>query len=134
MLRIILGIVAGLVAVFVTVGLIEYVGHLLFPVRSDGAAIPPAVQVLVLAAYFLAALIGGWLAASIAARPWAAWVIALVVVAGAISSLFLVPHPQWMQIAVVLAPLFGGLIAAHLTRRARPAVAHPAGRGSDAEV
>ncbi|HEX8534173.1 MAG TPA: hypothetical protein VF662_08400, partial [Allosphingosinicella sp.] len=72
MLRNILAVVAGLVAVFVTVGILEYIGHLLFPVRSDGAAIPPAVQVLVLAAYFLAALIGGWLAASIAGRSWAA--------------------------------------------------------------
>ena len=134
MVRIILGIVAGLVAVFVTVGAIEYVGHLLFPVRSDSAAIPPAVQVLVLAAYFLAALIGGWLAASISARSWAAWVIALIVVAAAISSMFLVPHPQWMQIAVVLAPLFGGLVAAHLTRRPRPAAANAEAREADAEV
>ena len=134
MLRNILAIVAGLVAVFVTVGTIEYAGHLLFPVRSDSAEIPPAVQVLVLAAYFLAALIGGWLAASISGKSWAAWVIALVVVAGAISSMFLVPHPQWMQIAVVLAPLFGGLVAAHLTRRPRPPAAQADGPGADAEV
>ena len=134
MLRNILAVVAGLVAVFVTVGILEYIGHLLFPVRSDGAAIPPAVQVLVLAAYFLAALIGGWLAASIAGRSWAAWVIAIVVVAGAISSMFMVPHPQWMQISVVLAPLFGGLVAAHLTRRPHPATANADGRGSDADL
>lgn len=134
MLRNILAIVAGLVAVFVTVGIIEYVGHLLFPVRSDGAAIPPAVQVLVLAAYFLAALIGGWLAASIAGRSGNAWVIAIIVVAGAIASMFMVPHPQWMQIAVVLAPLFGGLVAAHLTRRPRPAAPSPERQAADAEV
>ena len=132
MLRIILGIVAGLLAVFITVGLIEYVGHLLFPVRSDGNAIPPAVQVLVLAACFLAALIGGWIAASISSRSWTAWAVALVVVAGAIASMFMVPHPQWMQVAAVLAPLFGGLVAAHLTRRPRPAAAD--GRRPDAEV
>jgi hypothetical protein len=134
MLRIILGIVAGLLAVFITVGMIEYVGHLLFPVRSDGNAIPPAVQVLVLAAYFLAALIGGWIAASVSGRSWTAWAVALVVVAGAIGSMFMVPHPQWMQVAAVLAPLFGGLVAAHLTRQVRPRVGVADGRGADAEV
>jgi hypothetical protein len=134
MLRIILGILAGVLAVFVTVTAIEYLGHLLFPIPSDRGPIPPAVQVLVLAAYFLAALIGGWIAASISRRSWTAWAVAFVVVAGAIGSMFMVPHPQWMQVAAVLAPLFGGLVAAHLTRPLRPRVGVADGRGADAEI
>jgi predicted MFS family arabinose efflux permease len=122
MLRIILGVVAGVLAVLLTVGAIEYLAHLLFPLPSDSAPIPAGIQLLVLLAYFLGALVGGVIAARISERSWTAWLIAALVAAGAVWSMFLIPHPQWMQVAAVIAPLLGGWAARHLaaSRLARP--------------
>lgn len=124
MVRTISGIAAGLLAMVVTVGAIELLAHLLFPVPSDSAPIPLGIQLLVLGAYFLGALIGGAVAERISGKRWTVWVIALLVVAGAIWSMFLIPHPQWMQIAAVIAPLAGGFVASHIARsRATPPAA-----------
>ena len=122
MLRIIMGILGGAVAVFVVVGAIEYLAHLVFPVPSDSAQVPVATQLVVLVAYFLGALVAGMVANRISGRSWTAWPIALLVAAGAIWSMFMIPHPQWMQVAAVVAPLLGGLAARRLARSnpARP--------------
>ncbi len=114
--RIIGGILAGIAAMLALVMAIELAAHLLFPVPSDREAIPVGVQLLIPAAYFLGALVGGAVAVRISARVWTAWAVAGFVAAGAIWSMFMIPHPQWMQIAVIVAPLAGGLVAAHLAR------------------
>ena len=36
---------------------------------------------------------------------------------GAVMNLFVIPHPVWMQLSAVVAPLLGGVIANHLVRR-----------------
>jgi ABC-type multidrug transport system permease subunit len=115
--RIVLGMVAGLLAMAAIVGLVEVAAHSFFPLPSDGGPIPVGVQLLVLAAYFLGALIGGIVAARISRARWTAWAIASTVAAGAIWSMFMIPHPQWMQIAAVVAPLLGGAIAHGLAGR-----------------
>jgi CBS domain containing-hemolysin-like protein len=115
--RIVLGILAGLLAMAAIVGLVEVAAHSLFPLPSDNSPIPIGVLILVLAAYFLGALVGGMVAARIARRRWTAWAIAAIVAVGAIWSMFMIPHPQWMQIAAVVAPLLGGAIAHGLAGR-----------------
>ena len=126
MARTIGGILAGIVAMLAVIVAIELAAHLVFPVPSDRDAVPIGVQLLVLAAYFLGALAGGALAARISGRAWTAWAVAIVVVAGAIWSMFMIPHPQWMQIAAVVAPLVGGVVAGHFGRGRASAPAEPA--------
>ena len=116
MARTIGGILAGIVAMLAVIVAIELAAHQFFPVPAEGA-VPLGIQLLVPAAYFLGAMAGGALAARISGRAWAAWGVAAVVVAGAIWSMFMIPHPQWMQIAAVAAPLVAGLLAGHFGRR-----------------
>ena len=115
--RIILGIVAGVLAMGVTVGAIEFGAHEFFPVPSDTAPVPVGIQLLVLAAYFLGAVVGGVVAVRLSGAGWTAWVVAILVVAGAIWSMFLIPHPQWMQIGAVVAPVLGGFVAGRIAGR-----------------
>ena len=109
MKRIVGGLAAGIVAFIAVLGAMEFLAHKLAPKAGSGAMLA-----LVAAAYFLSAFAGGYLAARISNRRWAAWAIAAVVAAGAIGSLFQFPHPLWMQIASVVAPLLGGALAARL--------------------
>lgn len=117
MKRTIGGLAAGIAAFLVVLGSMEYLAHKLAPKAGS-----TAMLAIVAAAYFLSALAGGWLAARISNRRWAAWAIALLVAAGAIGSLFQFPHPLWMEIASVVAPLLGGALAWRLARAPEEAV------------
>jgi hypothetical protein len=121
MVRIVLGILAGIAAVLATVGAIELLAHQLLPVPSDGAPVPLGVQLLVLLAYVAGAFVGGLVSARVTRTAWAPWPIAVLVAAGAIWSMFLIPHPQWMQVAAVIVPFLGAVGARHASQRARPA-------------
>jgi len=126
MLRIIGGILAGIVTLFVTVFVIEWIGHQFFPISAevnlrDPAANPTFVtdapigaQLFVVAAWFGGALLGGLIAGRISDRHWAVWVIAGFVVVAAIANIVMIPHPVWMQIGAVVAPLIGGFIASRM--------------------
>jgi cyanate permease len=109
MKRTIGGLAAGLATFLVVLGSLEYLAHKLAPKAGS-----TAMLALVAFAYFLSALAGGYLAARISNRSWTAWAVAAVVTAGAIGSLFQFPHPIWMQIASVAAPLLGGALAVRL--------------------
>lgn len=116
MLRAIGAVVAGLVAVFGTVFILELIGHQLFPATTDVAPMPAGIQFFVIAAWFLGALAGGIVAGKIAGAKWPVWLIALLVALSSIATLFMIPHPVWMQIATVIAPLLGGFVAGHFVK------------------
>ena len=129
MLRLIGGIVAGVVLAMATVFVVELVGHILYPVGEIDmenreavaamiAALPVGALLIVAIAWLLGALVGGALAARLSGRRWAAWVVAAVVALFALATVFMYPHPVWMQIAAIAAPAAGGLIAGHLARPA----------------
>jgi MFS family permease len=109
MKRIVGGLAAGVVAFIAVLGVMEFLAHKLAPKAGSGAMLA-----IVAVAYFLSALAGGYLAARISGRSWAGWAIAGLVAAGAVGSLFQFPHPLWMQIASVAAPLLGGALAVRL--------------------
>lgn len=133
-MRILFGIVAGLVAAFACIYAIELACMQLYPPPagmdySDPAAvermmaqIPVAALAIVAFAWFVGALVGGWIANAIAARAWAGWIIAALLVAGAVATMVMIPHPAWMWVAGVAAPLLGGWLAQRLarTRTANP--------------
>jgi hypothetical protein len=84
------------------------------------ATLPVAALLLVLSGWVLGALIGGYVAARIARRSWTAWVVGGVVEIGVIANAVLIPHPAWMTIAGVLAPMPAAWLGARLaTRRMR---------------
>ena len=128
MLRTIGGLAAGVLAGFLAIWLIEMIGHQLYPLPSDVSlgnreqmaalirGLPAGAQAFVVAAWLGGALVGGAVAYRISGRRWTAWAVAALVALAAILNILMIPHPEWMQVGAVVAPLIGGLLAAHLGR------------------
>ena len=131
MLRIIGAIVAGTVSAFAVIWLIEALGHVAFPLPEDLdlrdpelaaqalPSIPLPAKLIVVFAWFAGALSGGFVAGRIAGGWWTPWLVAALVACGGIMTILMIPHPVWMQIAAVAAPLLGGLVASHRAGAAR---------------
>jgi len=130
--RTILGILAGLVAAWVTMSLCEFASIALHrpPAGADLrdpqalaahiAAAPMSAMLVVLVGWTLGAFIGGWIAARIARHPVAAaLVIGILMVLGVVANSMLIPHPRWMTIAGVLLPIPAARLAAWTVTRAR---------------
>lgn len=121
MLRIVGSIIAGAIAAFAAVWLIELAGHLLFPLPGELdprhpealPSYPLVAKLIVVLAWFLGPPAGAWVARGFGGPRWASWAIALLVACGSVFNIIMVPYPAWMQIAAVGAPLLGGLAAAH---------------------
>lgn len=130
MAKLIGGIVAGiLVGLGVILG-VELVGQLIYPtgevdmasseaVGAMIASLPTGALLFVVLAWFLGALAGGGAAVLISGRRWAAWLIGGLVALSGVANILMYPHPAWMQIAAVIVPVIGGLVAGHFVR-ARP--------------
>lgn len=141
MLKVIGGIIAGLVTIFVSVSLIQWIGHQAFPISGevnlrDPAANPTLVtsaplgaQLFVVGAWFVGALLGGLVAGRVSGRHWQVWAMACFVVLAALGNIFMIPHPTWMQIGAVAAPLLGGFVA---SRMVPPGTARQSGSDADA--
>lgn len=130
--RTLLGVLAGLVVMFVVITGIEFIGHQVFPPPAgldprqpaDLAVIlasqPVAALAFVVLAWVLGAFAGGWTAARIGSA-WprvAAVIIALVVMSGVVGMIVLMPeHPRWMAVLGLLLPIPAALLAARLARQ-----------------
>lgn len=67
------------------------------------AGLPAAAFALVLVAHLGQAVAGGWLAARIAARPFAlAMIVAVLTFAGSLYNLLVLPGPVWMWVELPL--------------------------------
>lgn len=131
MLRTILGIVLGVIAMMIAVSGIESLGHLLYPpppgldpqnaedLDSIIAAAPVGAMAMLVFAWCAGAFIGGWIAARIARHPRvAALLVALLVMAGVIGMIFIAPaHPKWVAALGLLLPVPLGLLAARLAKK-----------------
>ena len=128
-MRMFMAAAAGLIAAFLCIWTILAVGHSIFPlpagidpVDSSGQvqpvveAVPVAAKAVVLAAWFVGALVGAWAANRVARRAIAGWAIALIVAGTGIATLSTAPNPAWMWAGGILLPLFGGAIAHWLAR------------------
>ncbi|MBU4040203.1 MAG: hypothetical protein KKG27_10630 [Alphaproteobacteria bacterium] len=126
MLRIFLGILAGVALAFVVMMALEMVSYVAFPppagldpadpedVRRMVAAAPLAAKAWVAFGWFVSAVAGGWLARRLSRTEWGGWVIAGLIAIGGLANVMMIPHPLWMQIAAVAAPLLGGWIVTRL--------------------
>jgi hypothetical protein len=134
-MRMALGVVAGLVVAFLCVFGVEFAGHALYPPPAgldmsnpaDQArlveAMPAAAKALVLAAWFVGALLGAWTANRIVGRSIAGWAVALLVVAAGVATMLMIPHPAWMWTGGVALPLLAGWIADRMAARRGAGVA-----------
>lgn len=118
MIRTMFSVMLGmLVAMMVMLGL-EFVGAWLVPMptgqlgnEADLAEIvanaPIAKLVWVLAGWLLAALCGGWVAARLARvrRMGAAIAVGVLILLGVVLNAWMLPHPLWMLLIGVIAPV-----------------------------
>lgn len=126
MLRIILGTIAGIVAAGLIVFALEAIGHLIFPpppgidpANPDAMAtvidqLPFGALAAVMIAWMAGAFGGGALAAWIARRPWATWIVGLFMLAGGAWTMAMIPHPLWMKAALLPATLLPAWLAGRL--------------------
>jgi hypothetical protein len=127
-MKIILGVVAGLVVAFLCVMGIEAVGHLVYPPPpgtdlTDPAQVarlmeivPAAALAFVAAAWFVGALAGAWVANAVAKRALAGWIVALLVIAGGVATMIMIPHPAWLWAAGIVLPVIAGMLAQRFAR------------------
>jgi hypothetical protein len=101
---------------------VEAIGHRLYPPPpgldiSNSAdlarlieSLPGPALSIILGAWFLGALIGGWVAFRVGLWRTAPWLVSAVIITGAIWSFVMIPHPSWMIAAGVILPLLAGLL------------------------
>lgn len=136
MLRSLLGVIVGVLVMWLVVAGIEFASHLIYPpppgldpmqpadLEQILAASPIAALAMVVVAWTLGAFAGGWVAARIARHPRvAAVLVALGVMAGVAGMVAMMPnHPLWMSVLGLLLPIPAALFAARL--------ATPRGKGA----
>lgn len=131
--RTILGMLAGVVVMFVTVMGIEALGHLAYPpppgldpmnpeheaaFAQFVAQMPFMAKAMLALAWTAGAFLGGLAAAKIARHQNAAAIfVALVVMSGVVAMIVKVPHPGWLAAAGLLLPIPAALLAARLVHR-----------------
>ena len=131
MMRKILATIVGILVAGLVVGLVESINSALYPppagfdmydpaqVATRVASLPATAFLVVLAAWSLGCLVGAWVATRIAQAPTLipASIVGLFILAGAIYSIVMFPHPMWMIIAGVLLPLPCAVLGARIARR-----------------
>lgn len=129
MVRKILAVIAGIAVAVVLVMLIQKLGHTLYPPPTDIdpgdrefmedyiANLPWGPLAFVIASYVLGTFAGGLVATTIAGeRPLVyAFIVAAFILAGAVSTVLMFPHPAWFTASsiagIVLAALLAAMIA-----------------------
>lgn len=124
MLRLILGILAGAVVGVVVIGLVEGVGHMIFPpprgvdltdpaqLKSVMSQVPVQAKIAVLIAWLLGILAGASTANLVAGRRrWAGRAVALLLFAFAAWTMVSIPHPAWFMAGAVVAALVAATLA-----------------------
>ena len=132
MLRTLLAVFAGAVVGVVVIFIVEGIGHMIFPppegvdvkdpeqLKSVMDKVPVAAKAAVLVAWGLGVFAGGTLARFIVRdSPYVAWIVAVILFAGATWTMIMIPHPLWMVLGSILATLMG-VFAAHAASPARP--------------
>lgn len=125
-LRLIIGCVVGALFGVAVVFVGEQINHQLWPPPGElSAADPEAIRAYLETAplsallglilvWAIAAAVGAFVAARIARRTWAGWIVAGVLLAATLLNLVLIPHPWWMLAASVVLVLLAGWQAARL--------------------
>ncbi|HYG30570.1 MAG TPA: hypothetical protein VD887_10185 [Allosphingosinicella sp.] len=127
MARLIGGVLAGIVVAAAAIFAVAIAGHQFYPLREAGlrdgeavaaliASLPFGALLFVAAAWLAGGFAGGLTAALVSGRVGTAWSVGGLVACVGVASVFLYPHPEWMQVSAVIAPAIGALIAGHIAR------------------
>jgi hypothetical protein len=81
---------------------------------------PLPAKLIVVAAWFLGAFGGAWMALRITDWRWAGVIVMVLVIFGGVMNFLELPHPLWMQVCAVVLPLIGGWLAARLHSKPYP--------------
>ena len=124
MIRMLGGVAAGVAIAIALMMLVEGLTNMAFqPPRLNlnnpnaPATLPLANQLFPVLAWFLATLIGGFIAVVLSSRAWTAWLVAASVLAGEILDYLLGRHAPWVMISGILAPLLAAWIVQKLWKR-----------------
>ncbi|MDB5707058.1 MAG: hypothetical protein JWN66_4174 [Sphingomonas bacterium] len=126
-----LAIVAGAIAAMLIVAAFEAFSSFLYPLpelESDDYAslasvvanMPLLAKLLVVAGWLVGPLGGVWLALRISDWRWSGWIAVVIVLAGSIANIVILPHPLWMQACAIVFPLLGGWIGIRLHPKPYP--------------
>jgi len=121
-------IVAGVVVAFVTVMLIDMLGHTIFPppegldfsdpdaIRPYLATLPVGAYLFILASSVVAAFVGTLLACYIGRNNPALFggVVGGIVLAATIANFIAIPHPLWLSISTLAGVVLSTLLAMRL--------------------
>ena len=127
MLKGVVAVLAGLISGVAVVFAVESGGHLLYPppevvdlnnpeaLRTFMQSIPLGAKIAVLVAWGLGTMTGSAVAIFASGRQsWPAWVVASVLFGLALSTMVLIPHPDWMVIGATFITLASAISAAYL--------------------
>lgn len=116
MARSIIGVIIGLAAAMAVVFIVQMIGHLVYPppadltmdhpetIRKYLETAPLGALLFVLLAWVAGAMLGAWLAATIARRKpiTHGMIIGGIILAMCVVMFVKIPHPAWFMIAGVL--------------------------------
>lgn len=126
MVRGILASIAGVVIAGITVGLVESLGHMIFPppegldlnnpddLETLMTVIPLGAKIAVLVAWFVGALAGILAAGWIGRGTIPGWVVAAFMLIASVVTTQMFPHPIWMIAGAVVLPIIAKLLADRL--------------------
>lgn len=126
MLKLALGIIAGIVTGMIVISVIEMIGHAIWPpvagmdagdmdaVRASIAAMPPAALAMIVAGWTAGAFAGALVANLIARRALAGWIIAGLVVIAIIVNATMIPAPIWMPVSGIVLAVLAGWLASRI--------------------
>lgn len=121
-----IGVIAAIALAFGGVFLIELVGRIFWPpppgidlydpkqVAAMMPMMPIGAKLIIVLGWFVGSLAGGVGGLLIARRRWVGYVGPVFVALASIINILVIPHPWWMQIAAVAAPLLAAVIVANM--------------------
>lgn len=133
MLRNILGLLAGLIVGFITIGLVEALGHKIFAaegfdptdpqgIKAYGATAGFGAMLFVVLAWVVGSFVGGLVCSLVAKSSKIVWGAAIggIMLGASLLNLFSLPHPLWMKLSVLVAFIPPALAGARLGMKLRP--------------
>ena len=124
MIRTLGGVAAGVAIAIALMMLVEGLANMAVPPPrvnlndpNAPAALPVANQLFPVLGWFIATLVGGWIAIQLSGREWTAWLVAGSVLVGEILDYLLGRHAAWVMVAGILAPIAAAWIAQKLPGR-----------------
>jgi hypothetical protein len=125
MFRNIAAVIAGIVTAFVTIMLIDKIGHMVYPppegldftnpdaIRPYLATLPVGAFLFILASSVVAAFVGTLVACYIGTANATLFgaVVGGIVLAATIANFILIPHPLWLSLATLIGIVVSTLLA-----------------------